>query len=662
MIKSGISLFLVLLSHVVWSQEVYHKTIGGIKLIGKPHMAAFYDGGLAIVAQTDSLATVGQESLAIIRFDSCEQESFSNVYALPEMDNLISDVSTTRNNEVLVMGYSNNLNQGLYLLKIDSEGQVVFYKNFTWSNNIYTYSIREAEDGAYFIYGNLYKQPGTEVRNFILKVSSDGTFLWCKTYFSIAIWGRAEATSDGGLITRTGRIIYKVDKSGNLEWASSVSGLSYYESIPLEVSDGYVFARYSNSSTKENHSYVFKLDKNGNLLWTSQSFKSEDIQNISELPNGDLVLMGDRIVDSISTTKKHIAMIKLDKNGKMLLQKIKSTPANETQKQNDLIAINERKIFLCGSETGLLSDRVFVSKTNANFHMGECGDFVYSEEFPTDVISVTKESTNSENLLFTYSDQNITSYTFNSKLSYKCGELLSPKLELGEDTVVCSNFEMKLSSDSFEFDHYLWSTGEKTESIVVSQAGKYYLEAYYGCDVYSDTIVIEKLPEIIPEYQVKPKKTNPFVPIIFKSLTDSVQEICWDIETIGINCQPYFSSRFLENGTYRVVYSFKDSLGCFYSDTTSFEIQLNTFHLPNSFTPNRDDKNEVFEPVGQGISSYELRIFNSWGDLIFEGYNEGWDGTRNGQEIGSDTYVYRIIINQDNGEKLEKLGSVNLFK
>jgi gliding motility-associated-like protein len=109
--------------------------------------------------------------------------------------------------------------------------------------------------------------------------------------------------------------------------------------------------------------------------------------------------------------------------------------------------------------------------------------------------------------------------------------------------------------------------------------------------------------------------------------------------------------------------------GCM--DTISHPICLDpdvSIYVPNAFTPNGDGNNEVFIPIGVGIdpAKYTLWIFDRWGNVIFtsKDINEGWNGKVNNQNdpCQVDTYVWRIVATDVNGELYTKLGSVNLVR
>ena len=71
------------------------------------------------------------------------------------------------------------------------------------------------------------------------------------------------------------------------------------------------------------------------------------------------------------------------------------------------------------------------------------------------------------------------------------------------------------------------------------------------------------------------------------------------------------------------------------------------FYVPNAFSPNQDGYNDVFLPNVSsvcGIQSYQIRIFNRWGGLVFESNNiqQGWDGKVKGSPAPQGAYFYTI--------------------
>ena len=85
-------------------------------------------------------------------------------------------------------------------------------------------------------------------------------------------------------------------------------------------------------------------------------------------------------------------------------------------------------------------------------------------------------------------------------------------------------------------------------------------------------------------------------------------------------------------------------------------------YVPNSFTPNGDGLNDTFGISGEAIQSFSMRIFNRWGDMIFEtnSTNEQWNGTFKGQKAPTGSYVYKIFASGLTGKKVQKEGTITL--
>lgn len=90
----------------------------------------------------------------------------------------------------------------------------------------------------------------------------------------------------------------------------------------------------------------------------------------------------------------------------------------------------------------------------------------------------------------------------------------------------------------------------------------------------------------------------------------------------------------------------------------------NAIFVPNAFTPNGDGLNDVLFVYGTTISTMEMRIFNQWGQMVFESKDKGrgWDGTMSGvkQPVGVYTYVLKAVL-QD-GTQVQKRGTITIVR
>jgi gliding motility-associated-like protein len=108
-----------------------------------------------------------------------------------------------------------------------------------------------------------------------------------------------------------------------------------------------------------------------------------------------------------------------------------------------------------------------------------------------------------------------------------------------------------------------------------------------------------------------------------------------------------------------------DENGCSATDRVIVAVNyIKVLYVPNAFTPNNDGVNDRFLVFTDGAKSISFKIFNRWGEKIFETttIGEGWDGTYLGKEMNPGVYVYYVEVTyQDDSIQAEK-GSVTLIR
>lgn len=235
-----------------------------------------------------------------------------------------------------------------------------------------------------------------------------------------------------------------------------------------------------------------------------------------------------------------------------------------------------------------------------------------------------------------------------------------PVLHL-KDSVLCKGKSLLLDAKNPGCS-YLWSTGETSSKIKVQNPGRYWVKITNGSCHFLDTVLV-KSPEgsattIAPEAlfclndEVKnlTVKTAPNTKIVWNtgatsaSIPLSREGTYWvKTEATGSGCGPQVDT---------VKVKFK---AC---DCEMF--------IPNSFTPNEDNRNDYFFPVTQcDYSYYQLTISDRWGNTVFStgNINGRWDGRFKGNLCPEDIYVYIIECTEKQTEKkIVRKGHVSLFR
>ena len=117
-----------------------------------------------------------------------------------------------------------------------------------------------------------------------------------------------------------------------------------------------------------------------------------------------------------------------------------------------------------------------------------------------------------------------------------------------------------------------------------------------------------------------------------------------------------------------------ESLSGFYSVTVTDDNQcsavidgleitddMRCFDLPNSFTPNGDGMNDMWNLDLTYYSAASIQVYSKWGNQVWEasGTTLSWDGKSNGKDLPSGTYYY--ILNLDNGNNMQN-GPVTIVR
>lgn len=108
-----------------------------------------------------------------------------------------------------------------------------------------------------------------------------------------------------------------------------------------------------------------------------------------------------------------------------------------------------------------------------------------------------------------------------------------------------------------------------------------------------------------------------------------------------------------------------NNFGCLGYDTMLAAINCDVI-MPSAFSPNGDNINDIFRPLGYRITQYDMTIFNRWGEIVYQinspTISIGWNGTFNGEDQEVGVYIYYMNATFINGEKKSITGNVTLLR
>ena len=134
------------------------------------------------------------------------------------------------------------------------------------------------------------------------------------------------------------------------------------------------------------------------------------------------------------------------------------------------------------------------------------------------------------------------------------------------------------------------------------------------------------------------------------------------------------SHQYFTDGTYNVTVYVYNASGCFTTATQEIIVGKGyTILMPNAFSPNGDNINEIIGPVFTGLKAVDFFVYNKQGIIVYEesvsetnlspqGTIEikGWDGTNS--DPASSFYVYKIIGVRINDDVVTKTGTIFLIE
>ncbi|MCB0402907.1 MAG: PKD domain-containing protein [Flavobacteriales bacterium] len=138
----------------------------------------------------------------------------------------------------------------------------------------------------------------------------------------------------------------------------------------------------------------------------------------------------------------------------------------------------------------------------------------------------------------------------------------------------------------------------------------------------------------------------------------------WDFgDTLGTSILQHPTYNYSTSGNFTVCLRVTDNSGCMDSICNDVIVFMPP-QVPNAFSPNGQGANNVFSVLGGPYKELEFKIYNNWGELIFESNDQaiGWDGTRNGEDQPVGVYVYTVRAVTLDDEQHTIKGDVTLLR
>jgi len=233
-------------------------------------------------------------------------------------------------------------------------------------------------------------------------------------------------------------------------------------------------------------------------------------------------------------------------------------------------------------------------------------------------------------------------------------------LDLGKDRPLCDGDSLVLSLDINNVA-FTWSNGSSDSFITINKPGVYAVKIERdGCSAV-DSIEIFRGSNLNLDLGLDTLICDGSAFSLDASVTGGISYLWSNADQnarISVN----------ESGTYVV-----EVVGGCETIRDSIHVQVEGCDgikvcLPNAFSPNSDNLNEIFKPIITSnvccqINSYRFRIYNLWGELLFEtdDISDGWNGKRLDTIVQQDIYIWMIEFKDVHMSKQYK-GEVHVFR
>lgn len=237
-----------------------------------------------------------------------------------------------------------------------------------------------------------------------------------------------------------------------------------------------------------------------------------------------------------------------------------------------------------------------------------------------------------------------------------------PNVFISGDSILCNNEIIYLTANGT--GNFLWSNGSQNQTTSFNSGGLISVTATNNCGSTTASYTIQ-------DHSLNAMFTSDYVygtdiPAIinFTNNSSNATNYYWNFGDGGSSILEHPSYTYTTNGEFIVILTASNQY-CedIFESTFNFDTPNGVF-IPNVFTPNNDDVNDVFEIIGENIKVIECHIFNRWGEKLYSWDNLAgfWDGKYKNTFVADGTYFYvaNIVWKDDSKDTLR--GHISVLK
>ncbi len=251
------------------------------------------------------------------------------------------------------------------------------------------------------------------------------------------------------------------------------------------------------------------------------------------------------------------------------------------------------------------------------------------------------------------------------------------KAQFETDPFGCVPYTAVFENTSLAGTDFLWEFGDGTTSSVPTPTHTYSTTGTFNVRlIATDTntcnridtsafFTITVLPNPAAQFSWQPDPPQENTPVQFTNLSTGAVSYLWNFGDGDTSTLVNPFHQYNATGTYLAELIAFNVAGC--SDTFRLQVSVIVIPLldvPNAFIPAQGGRNSIVKVEGFGISKMAWKIYNRWGQLVFQSTNKnsGWNGYYKGKLQPTDVYAYTLDAEFADGKKLRKTGDITLLR
>lgn len=267
------------------------------------------------------------------------------------------------------------------------------------------------------------------------------------------------------------------------------------------------------------------------------------------------------------------------------------------------------------------------------------------------------------------------------KIDFQAGVLVAEAeatVGTGTDTLTlvegCPPLTVHFVNNSTNATFYLWNFGNGDTSSAEEPVYTYTDTGLFhvmlialnpaSCNERDTSYVTVDVRGPVAAFTYAPPFATPGGDIAYTNQSINANSYLWDFGDGDTSAAINPVHAFADYGEYLVCLTATSEFGCADSVCELFNLNNYAVDVPNAFSPNGDAQNNILYVKGQGVETVDFRVYNRWGEKVFEtdNMNVGWDGTYKDEPQPVEAYGYYLKAVFFNGEIVEKKGNVTLLR